>query len=127
MSEPILLEDATERCCPRVLPAGWSYNHSLGTDNVLDHGVRGLRVILTAMRYGDGRAWLHLSMSRRDGHLPSWRDLREAKDLFIGRDRKAIQVLPSANEYVNINPGVLHLWCCLDGDPLPDFRIGGAL
>lgn len=66
-----------------------------------------------------------MSCSRRKPvpKLPSWKDLRDVKDVFIG-NRKAIQVFPVAAEYVNIHPNVLHLFACLDDDGLPDFTSG---
>jgi len=83
-------------------------------------------VIVSGSTEADGRRWLHVSVSR-PSRLPTWDDLREVKDTFIGRDRKAIQVLPPAAEYVNIHPNVLHLWACLDDDGLPDFRKEGGI
>jgi hypothetical protein len=85
-----------------------------------------LMVVLSARREADGRRWLHVSFSR-PSKLPSWDDLREVKNTFVGKDRRAIQVLPPESEYVNIHDYCLHLWCCLDGDPLPDFRYEGQL
>lgn len=85
-----------------------------------------LSVIVSGSTEADGRRWAHVSLSR-PSRLPSWDDVREVKDAFIGRDRKAIQVLPPEAEYVNIHPHVLHLWCCLDGDGLPDFRKDGMI
>ena len=123
--EPVFLEALTQTLLPRVLPAGWQYNPQ--SNNCCDHVYKGLRVLVTAMRYPDGRNWIHFSMSRRDGKLPSWDELRDAKDIFIGKDKKAIQVLPPADQYVNHNPGVLHLFCCLSEDVLPDFRLKGTL
>ena len=48
----------------------------------------------------------------------------EAKELFVGRDEFAYQVIPPRDQHVNIHPNVLHLWSCLDGSPLPDFTRG---
>jgi hypothetical protein len=45
--------------------------------------------------------------------------------MFIGDGRKAIQVFAPVAEHVNIHEFCLHLWHCLDGDPLPDFTRGG--
>lgn len=42
--------------------------------------------------------------------LPSWEDLRRVKDIFIGREVEAYQVLPKESEYVNVHPFCLHLW-----------------
>jgi hypothetical protein len=80
-----------------------------------------LKVLVSTATEADGRVWLHVSMSR-PARLPSWSDVKRVKNAFIGKDRKAIQVFPADREYVNDHPFVLHLFCCLDGDPLPDFR-----
>ena len=126
MSVPVLLEAMTRDILPKVLPVGWYYHPD--ANDVLENRYSEVRVILNVMRYSDGKAWAHLSMSRRDKKLPTWEQLREAKDLFLGKKRKAIQVLPPEDQYVNHNPGVLHLFCCLDdNDPLPDFRVLGTL
>lgn len=83
---------------------------------------RSLAVICSAQVEADGKRWIHVSCSRAD-RLPSWKDLRRVKDVFVGVHRKAVQVFPAQSEYVNVHPNVLHLWACLDGDPLPDFRL----
>lgn len=85
-----------------------------------------LMVVCSAQVEYDGRRWMHVSCSRPN-RLPSWEELRLVKDTFIGRDRNALQILPRQEEYVNIHPYVLHLWHCLDGDGLPDFRVRGQI
>jgi hypothetical protein len=85
-----------------------------------------MTVIVSGDTEADGKRWIHVSVSR-PSRLPSWEDLREVKDTFIGRDRKAIQVLPPAAEYINLHSYALHLFHCLDGDPFPDFRRDGVL
>lgn len=85
-----------------------------------------LLVIASGATEADGKRWIHVSLSR-PSRLPSWEDVREVKDTFIGPDRKAIQVLPPKAEYVNVHRYTLHLFCCLDGDPLPDFRKAGII
>ena len=97
-------------------PSGWCYQHI----NMPLH------VICSARTEADGKRWMHVSCSRRN-RLPSWEELKLVKDTFIGRERKAIQILPPESEYVNLHFFVLHLWSCLDGDPLPDFRINGQI
>jgi len=75
----------------------------------------------------DGKPWIHLSCSYTD-HIPSYEELKSAKEGIIGRERKAIMVLPKAEENVDIHPHCLHLFCCLGDDGLPDFRgEGGTL
>ena len=86
----------------------------------------GLKVICSISREKDGRDWLHVSASRDNG-LPSWDDMKAVKSIFCGHESKAIIVFPPRSEYVNINPDVLHLWSCLGGDPLPDFRKSGVV
>ena len=83
-----------------------------------------MKVIASGSRELDGKRWLHVSVSR-PAKLPSWEDLKEVKDLFVGRDKVAYQVVAMASKHVNIHATCLHLWHCLDGDPLPDFTRGG--
>lgn len=80
----------------------------------------GLQVICSADTEQDGKVWLHVSFSRRN-RLPSYGDMIRVKDAFIGPKKKAIMVLPADSEYVNIHPFCLHLFHCLEDDPLPDF------
>lgn len=108
---------------PIVLPAGWSIVHR--TEDGAAYQCGGVRVIVSAARELDDRAWLHVSASRAM-RIPSWDDMCEVKRLFCG-DRYAYQVHPPKAKYVNINPNVLHLWSPLEGDPpLPDFTRGGS-
>ena len=109
---------------PRVLPPRWIFAEK-SDDGGVYNSHDGLRVIVSAAREDDGKRWLHVSCSRRKPvpKLPSWKDLRDVKDVFVG-NRKAIQVFPVRSEYVNIHPNVLHLFACLDDDGLPDFTSG---
>lgn len=106
---------------PRVMPAGWRQEEP-GVFRRRD----GLLVLASALVEQDGKRWLHVSMSRKN-QLPSWGDVRAVKDLFVGRDRYAYQVLPPPSHYVNFHPNVLHLWSCLDGEPMPDFTRGAGI
>jgi hypothetical protein len=82
-------------------------------------------VICTGRVEADGRRWLHVSASRRD-RVPDWYDLKLVKQTFLP-DLTALQVLPTVDKYVNLSPNVLHLWACVDGDVVPDFRIRGQI
>ena len=84
-----------------------------------------LFVILTANVERDGRRWLHVSASR-SGRMPTYLDLVEVKRVFIGPDRTAYQVFPRESEHYNAHTFCLHLWCCVDGDALPDLRHPGG-
>jgi hypothetical protein len=113
---------------PETLPRGWQeYPPAYGWDRAynrvyVQHGTT--RVLVSAARYGDERCWLHVSVSRKNGALPSWEVLSAVKNLFIGEERTALQVLPPRSKHVNIAQ-VLHLYHCLDGDVTPDFTGGG--
>lgn len=87
---------------------------------MLEHRIRGVRVIFSAHVERDGKPWLHLSVSRRS-RIPDWDDLQFVRGLFL-EDREAYQVFPPKDRYVNENFHVLHLWACIDGPRLPDFR-----
>lgn len=90
-------------------------------------------VIISRAREGDGRIWTHLSTALPK-RLPHWDELVTAKELFMGAETKAIQVLAPRSEWPESagvgKPGefVLHLFACEEADPLPDFRgIDGTL
>lgn len=85
-----------------------------------------LMVIMTGMVERDGKRWLHVSFSRPN-RTPSYADLVLVKERFIGADLQAITVHPRAAEHVSLHNYCLHLWCCLDGDGLPDFRHIGEI
>lgn len=72
----------------------------------------------------DGKLWLHVSLARPD-QMPTYKKMAEVKKLFIGEDKKAIQVFVGKDKHVNIHKFCLHLWHCVDGDDLPDFTQGG--
>lgn len=113
---------------PRVLPAQWRDLDALAMMPFAKwYGLsNGLRVCVSAMREGDGRRWLHVSMSHVD-RLPTWQEVKDVKDVVIGAEKTALQVLPPKSRYVNIHPYALHLWHCLDGDVVPDFSHGGQI
>ena len=90
---------------------------------------RSIQVIYTVQRYDDGRIWVHVSACGRSGSsnffLPSWDEMKRVKNDFIGEDKWAYQVFPSAKDYINQHPCVLHLFALMDGAPaLPDFTWG---
>ncbi len=114
---------------PRVLPPNWREERAAGFDGV--YSSPSLRVIFSAGVEEDGKRWAHVSVSRADKTLPSWLDLVEVRDVFLGREQLAVQVLPPRSEHYNIRTGieVMHLWAPLDGSPLPNFlrARGGTL
>jgi len=95
------------------------------------------RVIITASKELDGKAWVHLSASqiiRKRGFggktfdivvLPSWALLTKVRDEILGREKKCLVVVAPSKEHVNIAE-VHHLWHCPEGDGLPDFTRGSG-
>lgn len=104
-------------------PPGWRIIERRSDGELWQNDKRQMRVIASVTTEQDGRKWLHLSMSHRN-RVPTYDELTYMKRHWAGDDRKCIMVLPEKSEYININPYVLHLFCCLDGDPLPDFTQG---
>jgi hypothetical protein len=111
---------------PLALPPPWAVIEKHSDGAAYHNPITALNVICSASMERDSRRWLHVSVSHPD-RLPTWDELAEVKSLFIGTERKAIQVLPPTEEHVNVHPTCLHLWACLDGDGLPDFRKLGTL
>jgi hypothetical protein len=116
---------------PTVLPAGWHELDTTGWTAGLDRDYarayvkhQRVKVLISCARYQDGKRWLHVSVSRANKETPNWECMSEVKDLFIGAERTALQVMPPRSKHVNI-ANVLHLWCPLDGDVTPDFTAGG--
>lgn len=120
----------TARFAPPV-PIGWKYipfatdSPFFGCKHYVRRGDK-LQVLFTADRHEDSRIWLHASLSFKN-RLPSYQDMCDVKRLFIGSDRKAIQVFAAESDHVNIHPFCLHLWGCVDNDGLPDFGRHGSI
>lgn len=119
-----LLSEAEGLCAlPNFLPPGWRKVKD-SNDGAAYRGPKGLTVILSVAKELDGFLWLHVSVAHRD-RLPTYEELKLAKALFIGREKQAIQVFAPESKHVNLHPNCLHLWHCLNGQPLPDFTRGG--
>lgn len=112
LPDPVLvLPPAWDQRSPMALPQGVMARH-------YQH-VLGLTVLATHEDRGSGTGvWLHISLSRPN-KLPSWADVREVKDLFIGRDRCAIHMVPPEEFWLNFHPYTLHLFTRLDGPTVP--------
>lgn len=114
---------------PETLPAGWveqdlfqGVGHHWGRVYLYRDTTS---VIIGCARYGDGKRWLHVSVARRNKQLPTWELYTQVKDLFIGPERTALQILAPRSKWVNQHAGCLHLYHCLDGDVTPDFTGNG--
>lgn len=85
-------------------PPGWrrqSGGIAAFYHGVWDNDKKQMRVIISYAKYDDGRLWYHVSVSHRKRMI--------TYDELV---------------YVKRHPNCLHLFCCLDGDPLPDFTGG---
>lgn len=85
-----------------------------------------LMAIITGATEADGKRWVHVSYSR-PSRMPSYFDGVQVKRDFLGPERKAIAVFAPEDEHVSIHSYCLHLWHCVDGDGLPDFRRAGQI
>ena len=92
------------------------------------HSSNSLSLIVSVAVEQDGKVWGHLSVASRNENLPTWEDLKTAKDLFFGEDTYAIQILPGKKEYVNLLSTCLHLFVPIGHRPnIPEFSRGGRL
>ena len=110
---------------PRAPLPEWREVDRDGHDNArYINAQRRLLVILLCSIEADGRAWLHLSVSRTaKDRLPTHGEMRLCKETFLG-DREAYAVWPPKARYVNLVE-VLHLFALLDESAaLPDFTGG---
>ncbi len=115
---------------PKILPVGWHRITCPIPYNVayVNEG-KGLKVMMGILPL-DGCDWVHFSVSGMTltdmpyPRLPTYDELVETKEIFLGTDTKAVMVFPPRKEWVNINPHVLHLFRNIDKDPLPDFTMG---
>lgn len=110
---------------PTDLPNNWKIIRK-SQDGGAYKNRTGLMVIISCCVEADEKNWIHLSVSKRKQY-PSWDELVQVKELFLGKDSLAIQVLPPRVEWVNFHPFCLHLYQCLDERPLPDFRKLGTI
>jgi len=104
---------------PVQLPPGWmKRNEGLWQEYL--NPKTGLMVFVSIDRKDDGKRWLHVSYSRQHV-IPTYKDTVYVKRHFVGENRKAVMVFPAKENHVNVHPNCLHLWSCLDADPLPEF------
>jgi hypothetical protein len=74
----------------RIKPSGWTEVESIPYTLCFVHKTQPLKVIVGYADYPeDGRRWLHFSMSA-EGRLPTWDELVEAKEAFLGTDTNRI-------------------------------------
>lgn len=78
---------------PRVLPPSWREREDLGdSDHAVYTSTSGLAVRVSGARRRDACRWVYLDISR-DDRDPSPADIAEARDLVLGPETIAFQVL----------------------------------
>lgn len=110
----------------RATPEGWRLLERRPDGEGWRVRIRGqvLHVIWSIGIELDGREWLHVSASH-PSRIPLWEEMCRIKDVFVGPDRWAYQLHPPQDDYVNIHPGVLHMFAPPAGESsLPDFTRG---
>lgn len=108
---------------PARPPIGWQCTLRSEDGAKYERILTGQTVIVSEDIEQDGRRWRHFSTAFPN-RLPTWDEFVATKEAFLGAESKAIQVLAPRSQWVNINPYVLHLFECMDADPLPDFTRG---
>jgi len=75
----------------------------------------------------DGMGWEHVSVSLLSMGanqeitiiLPTWETMCFVKSLFWDEEECVIEYHPPKSRYVNVHPGVLHLWRPCEGPGIP--------
>jgi hypothetical protein len=76
---------------PDQIPQNWRQTRR-GIDGAHYVSRTKLSVIISCCIEADGNHWVHLSVSRRD-RLPTWQELNRVKEIFLGTESLALQVL----------------------------------
>lgn len=113
---------------PLLEAAGFVYL-AQRTGGIWSHPRRQLRLACSIAREGDGRIWAHMSVSHATHRMPTFAELRYAKEALFP-DRVALQVFPPTEEWYTYDhpqaAEVLHLFVCLTERITPDFRGSGG-
>ena len=77
----------------------------------------------------DGQGWDHVSLQvleKGKFKMPSWDVMEFIKQLFWEPDACVVQYHPPADQYVNNDPNVLHLWRFHGPMPTPHYSMVGT-
>lgn len=70
-------------------------------------------VLRSYSKSSDGSDWIHVSVSYKN-KTPSWEEMAAVKNLFLGPEVEAYQVMPKREDYVNVHRYCLHIWMPVD-------------
>lgn len=62
--------------------------------------------------------WAHASLARPDRD-PTWREIKEVRDLVFGKESVVIQVLAPASHWLNVHEHCFHLQMRIDAPTIP--------
>lgn len=83
-------------------------------------------LILASVAIYDDQLWYHVSFSLKD-RIPNYEQMAWVRWAIFASNLKVLQIFPPIDEHYSFHPNCLHLWACLEGDCLPDFRTMGAV
>ena len=109
---------------PRVLPAEWTQVAGAFDEDGRAYRHRGgMSFIVSVCREDDGKEWMHFSVAHPE-RMVTYDEMVEVKELFCGRENKAVFILPPRAQHINVHKNCLHFFRCLQHDGLPDFTGG---
>lgn len=115
--------EPTYKWQPPKLPQNWqAIMRDEKTRSMAFKSRDGLTVIISLGIEADSNPWIHLSVSRCKS-LPTWDELVKIKELFLGAELCAVQVIPPRSEYVNHHKYCLNIFARMDDRAVPDFRV----
>lgn len=96
-----------ERPIVPALPKGWEEILSPVIDDIARSFKNGgLHVIFSRSTFeGERQQWRHISVTYMGGP-PTWDQIMLCKNLFLGTETEAMQVIPGASDHIN----VAHCW-----------------
>jgi len=83
--------------------------------------------LIVSVETHQGKQWAHVSIASMNDRSPTWSHLVEAKNLVLGEEALAIQILPPKSKHVNFHPTCFHIFSPIGFNPLPDFTRGTGM
>lgn len=101
----------------RVKTGPYGSDSSYGNNGAFNIKLNGVRYSLII---SDQKGWDHVSVSKPTMRVPNWKEMCRIKELLFEGDEVVVQYHPKKKDYINMHPGVLHLWRCQDKEfPTP--------
>lgn len=123
IDEPFPLPGVLEFYGLQPIKKDWT---AIGRVYRVKKGVFRSGLIRASVAIYEEQLWYHVSFSLRD-RIPSYEQMAWVRGACFSPNLKVLQIFPPIDEHYNFHPNCLHLWACLEGDHLPDFRTMGAV